>query len=247
MRAALGFLTLLRVGEATTPPGRGALAAFPLVGGLLGVVWLAAGTAGAAIGGALVGAAVVLVVDLVATGGIHLDALADVADGVASRLPPLEAQTVMREPQIGAVGAATLCTALILRFALIAAALPTPTALIAAPAAGRAAMVWALGRLPHGTSSLGSALAPAAGPAIRAATLALVGVIAAAAMALGGHRPGAAVVGGVVASASTLLVSEPAARWWARRFGFLSGDAIGAVGVVVELVVLAGLLVTPLI
>ncbi|MFN2555830.1 MAG: adenosylcobinamide-GDP ribazoletransferase [Nitriliruptorales bacterium] len=266
MRAALGFLTLLPVGE-PEPPGPGNLAVFPLVGGLLGLVWVAAGMGGEALGGPPVGAGMVLVVDLLATGALHLDGLADVADGAASRLPPHEAQTVMRDPRIGAVGAATLCTALLVRFALIAAALPTPAILIAAPAAGRAAMVWTLGRLPHtsgasagggqagqlGASggggqaggpsgSLGTALAHRAGLAVRAAAVALVAVVTAGAFALARHSPATVVAATAVAPALIVLVSEPAARWWSRRFGFLSGDAVGAVGVVTELVVVAGLL-----
>ncbi len=162
----------------------------------------------------------------------------------------------MREPQIGAVGAASLCTVLIVRFALIAAALSTPALLIAAPTAGRAGMVWALGRLPKTTgaaagggragrfpSSLATDLAPAAGPAVRAAAMVLVAVVASAAFALGGYRPNAFVAGGVLAAAVSLIISELGAHWWARRFGFLSGDAVGAFGISVELVVLAGLLV----
>ncbi|MDP8962176.1 MAG: adenosylcobinamide-GDP ribazoletransferase, partial [Actinomycetota bacterium] len=223
--------------------------------GLLGVAWLAAGAAGTAIGGELVGAGLVLAVDLLVTGGMHLDGVADVADGVASRLPPLEAQTVMREPQIGAVGAATLSTTMIIRFALIAAALSVPAALVAAPAAGRAAMVSALGRLPQAPirparpglrpvpGSIGTALAPAAVPVVRAAATALTAVVASTALALGGQPPARVIAGGVVAAAGAVITSETSARWWARRFGFLSGDAIGAIGVVAELVVLAGLLV----
>ncbi|MDP8931371.1 MAG: adenosylcobinamide-GDP ribazoletransferase [Actinomycetota bacterium] len=242
MRAALGFLTLLRV-RTTTPPGPAALAVFPLVGGLLGLAWVAAGVAGTAMGGELVGAGLVLTVDLLVTGGMHLDAVADVADGLASRLPPFEAQAVMREPQIGAVGAATLCTTLILRFALVTAALSVPATLVAAPAAGRAAMVWALGRLPHSPGSLGSALTRSAGAATRAGSAALVAVVAGGALALGGQSPIATGAGVVFVAAATVIVGESAARWWDRRFGFLSGDAVGAIGLVVEVVVLAGLLV----
>ncbi|MDQ3932934.1 MAG: adenosylcobinamide-GDP ribazoletransferase [Actinomycetota bacterium] len=243
MRAALGFLTQLRVGTSSTPPGPAALVVFPLIGGLLGLVWLVAGTAGTAIGGQLVGAGLVLAVDLLVTGGMHLDAVGDVADGVASRLPPFEAQTVMREPQIGAVGAATLGTTLIVRFALIAAALSVPATLVAAPAAGRAAMVWALGRLPEAPGSIGTALAPLAVPAVRAAAVALVAVVAATALALSGQPPARLVTGGLVAATAAVIISELSARWWARRFGFLSGDAIGAIGIAVELVVLTALLV----
>ena len=105
MRAALSFLTVLPVGGRHAPPGRSALLAFPLAGLVLGAGWALAGWAGTTLWTPLVGAALVVALDLLVTGGLHADALADVADGVASRRRGAEALSVMRDPRVGAVGA----------------------------------------------------------------------------------------------------------------------------------------------
>ena len=115
MRDALAFLTILPVGARDRPPGRRSLLAFPLVGLAVGVVWALAAYGASWLWGPWPAAAVVILADLALTGGLHLDAVADVADGWASRLPTQRALEVMRDPAIGAVGAASLGAVLLAR------------------------------------------------------------------------------------------------------------------------------------
>src|SRR5438067_2242187 len=96
---------ILPVGARGAPPARRSLLAFPLVGLVVGVVWALAAYGASWLWGPWPAAAVVVVADLALTGGLHLDAVADVADGWASRLPPQRALEVMRDPASGAVGA----------------------------------------------------------------------------------------------------------------------------------------------
>src|SRR6266566_4636734 len=120
MRDALAFLTILPVGARDRPPGRRSLLAFPLVGLAVGAVWALAAYGASWLWGPWPAAAVVVLADLALTGALHLDAVADVADRWASRLPAERAVEVMRDPAIGAVGTASVGVALILRWSFIA-------------------------------------------------------------------------------------------------------------------------------
>jgi adenosylcobinamide-GDP ribazoletransferase len=201
--------------------------AFPAVGLLIGGAWAGAGWLGSLAFGSVPAAAVVLLVDLVLTGGLHLDGLADAADGLASRRPREEAMAIMREGPMGPVGGATLVVAVLLRFSFLACLLRLGDlgGLAVAPVAGRAGMVWLLWRHPVASdASLASTLHRAA----TAGTVILVGAIAGlAAWVLAG--PGGA---GILGLAGVL--AEASGWFWRRRLGGVVGDVVGAVGVTCE-------------
>lgn len=258
--AALGFLTVLPARGAAAPRG-GALVAFPVAGAVVGTVWAAAGWAAGAVWGAAAGAGAVLLADLVITGGLHLDAVGDVADGLAARRPPEETLAVMRDPRIGAVGAAAVGVLLLVRFGLLVALLAEPGGWLlaaGAPVAGRAAMVWALAHLtatgerrgaPGGGGSMASGPAARASMPVRAGaagvavllTVAGAGLAAPVAGASGPSGTGLVVPAavGAVAVAAGLAAAELCGRWWRRRIGLPSGDAAGASGLLAETVALA--------
>lgn len=249
---ALSFLTVIPIGA--PPPGPGGLVAFPLAGLVLGGLWAATGWAGTEVWGPAAGAAAVLTIDALATGGLHLDAVADTADGLAARRPPAETLAIMRDPGVGAAGATALGVVLLGRFGLLTALLEEPSGAILAvvpPVAGRAAMVWALGALPAGRrppgggGSAGEA-PPAAQSPVEAASLSagLTGVarwpVRLAAGALGLVLAGAvADVPGLLAGVLGPATAVGLAGWWSRRIGLASGDAAGAAGLVGETAALA--------
>lgn len=257
MRDALAFLTVvpLRGGR---PPGRAALVLFPVAGVLVGAVWTGAGWAGARWWSPQVAGALVLAADLLVTGGLHLDGLADTADGLAARRRGGALEEAMRDPRVGAVGAAALAVVLLVRFALLAAVLSQPAGWLraaAAPVAGRAALVWALGAMRAGGGSLAGASRPAGGPvasAPRPARSLASAPHAAATLPVRGAAGALAVllvipvawVRGVIGVVAALGAANLAGRWWARRGGPLSGDAAGAAGVLAETVALAVLAAT---
>jgi adenosylcobinamide-GDP ribazoletransferase len=240
VRAALSFLTVLPVGGRHAVPGRSALLFFPIVGLGLGGLWAASAYLGTALWTPLVGAALVVAADLAATGALHVDAVADVADGLGSRRPRTEALRIMRAPEVGAVGAAAAAASLLLRFAFVAAlaAANLWLLLIAVPALSRAGMVAVLAAGERSSRrSLAGALSADATPGIAAGALALAG---AAALLAGVADAGAR--GAILALAATAAVAAVAllaAGWWRRRFGPLTGDAAGASGMAAELVTLA--------
>lgn len=246
MRAALAFLTVLPVERSGAPPRRAALLAFPLAGLLVGGACALLAWGGSTLWSPLVGAALAVALDLALTGALHVDAVADVADGLASRRPAEQAKAIMREPQVGAVGAAAAALALLLRLAWVAtlAAHGLWLLLAAAPALGRAAMVLALalGDTPE-EGSLARGVARDATPAAAAAALVLAGALALALGALASGRAG--LYAGAAATAATALLVPALIVLWRRRFGALTGDATGAIGLVAELAALALLALSP--
>jgi adenosylcobinamide-GDP ribazoletransferase len=235
---ALRFLTVLPVPGRHRPLAGPALVAFPLVGALLGLVWALLGTADRLLPVPVL-AALVLVADAALTGGLHLDALADVADGVASRRRGDQAVAVMRDSAVGAVGALALALAVLVRWTALLSLLGLPSlgaalSVVAAPVTGRVAMVALLALLPpRGDGSLAAAVARP-GPPVLAGAVAVGAVLCTVA--------GPAGLAALLAGGALTLAF---AAWWRRRFGELVGDAVGACGLLAEtsaLLVLAGAL-----
>jgi adenosylcobinamide-GDP ribazoletransferase len=140
--AAVSFLTRVplggRLGLGGEDVARGAVL-FPLVGAGIGALVGAVVVGLDATTTVLLAAALAVAAEALLTGAIHLDALADSADGLgaASRERALE---VMREPAIGSFGTAALVLDLLVKTAALAAVAAGPRAVLAVAAA------YALGR-----------------------------------------------------------------------------------------------------
>ena len=85
------------------------------------------------------------------TRGLHLDGLADLADGLASGKPAPAALDIMRRSDIGPLGVVTLVLTLLLQVAALSQAESAghgrgPATLIAAVVTGRLALTWACRR-----------------------------------------------------------------------------------------------------
>ncbi len=226
MRSALGFLTPF--GPAVTPGPR-TLRWFPPVGAVIGAVVGAAWWASAkAWGPTLIPAALAVAVDLAATGMLHVDGLADSADGLFPHLSRDRRLQVMSQPDVGAFGMAATAAVLLLRFAAFGGQLPD-VALVAG--------IWCLSRTVMVSATLWMPYARQAGLAsvflgdARRATAAVVasGAVAALGLAIWGRGvAGIAGVGiGTVAGGSVLVLAR-------RRLGGFTGDVLGAAAVVTE-------------
>ena len=255
-----------------TPAPDAAPASPPLAAGTTPAPPLAPGTVAAAMGwapavGLLLGvlASVVLVVAdhplgagpltaaglavaslAVASRGLHLDGLADLADGLGSGKPASAALDIMRRSDIGPLGTVTLILTLLIQVAALSHAESAghgrgPAALIAAVVTGRLALTWACRRgvaaaRPDG---LGALVAGSVRPAIpAAATLATLAAAVAAvvisATAIGeplGWTLPLAVVAGLGAG---YVVQRHAVR----RLGGITGDVLGALAEVATTVTL---------
>jgi adenosylcobinamide-GDP ribazoletransferase len=229
MRSALAFLTPL--GRARTPDA-GTADWFPYAGAVIGLalggLWWAAGR----LWTGLVAAGVVVVADLALTGMLHVDGLADTADGLLPHLALERRLEVMEAADVGAFGVSAVAGALLLRWAALASMRPGVLLLGGLWALSRAAMAVVVRTQPYARP--GGGLASAfRGPASWAVLA--VGAALAAGMILAWRLgPGAAVIG--AAAAAAMVVT-----WFARRrIGGYTGDVLGALGVVAET---AGLLV----
>lgn len=238
LAAAVRFLTVVPLpgaafpgacrGGATELPDRGGTTAwFPAVGLGLGVVLL--GLRSALPGEGLLAPALVLTAWTALTGGLHEDGWVDCADAA---LPPVDRARrleILRDPRVGAHGLVAVVLLLVVRLAALA---ESPAwGLLVAPVVGRWAMVLSLAWSPPlRPTGLGASMAAGARPgaASGVAAAALIGAASVAAPA-----PGvpwmvlAAVLGGGVGGAGVGVFLQ-------ARFGGLSGDGHGAVGLAAE-------------
>lgn len=222
MRAALGFLTV--VGGAA-PPDRRASAWFGAVGALVGLavggVWWAAGE----VWPPLLAAVVAVAADAALTGMLHIDGLADAADGL---LPPVDRErrlAVMSAPDVGAFGVAAVVVVLVARVAAMAETAPDPLLVAGLWGGARAAMAVTMARVPYARArGAASGFAPrsagAGGVSLVAAAVAVV-------VALGGWAGLATAVALVAGFGAVVALGV-------RRLGGYTGDVLGAAGVVGE-------------
>jgi adenosylcobinamide-GDP ribazoletransferase len=157
------------------------------------------------------------------TRGLHLDGLADTADGLASRKPAPQALAIMRDGPIGALGAAalTLCLLVdVLALDASAAAGRGFEALLVSIVTGRVAMVWACvpGVPPARPDGMGALVARTV-PRTAAASWTV-------ALALGAFLFGA--VRGVAAVLIALAAAFAVRVHAGRRLGGITGDVLGA-------------------
>ncbi len=119
--AALQFLTVIpiKIKSELRPEDFGkALIFFPLTGLLIGAV-LALISVRLAFLPAPVNAAVIIIISILLTGGIHLDGFADACDAFYGSNPKEKILEIMRDSRIGTMGAAGIVSILLLKFSLI--------------------------------------------------------------------------------------------------------------------------------
>lgn len=242
---AVSWLSVLPVpvrGEADRGAGGRALRWAPVVG--LGL--------GAAAAGVLAGldavhappllAGLLVVAALAgATRAMHLDGLADTADGLGCYGGPRRALEVMRDGSVGPFGVVVLVLVLGVQASSIAALVagsswwPAAVAVLVAVAAGRVAMEWCARRgvapaRPDGLGALVAGTQPRFVP-----LLWTTGLLAGAVWAVP-ERPWQGPLA-VLAAAAVVVALSARTR---RRFGGVTGDVLGAASELTTTVVLTG-------
>ncbi|MGA4670176.1 adenosylcobinamide-GDP ribazoletransferase [Propionibacteriaceae bacterium Y1923] len=152
LHAALGLFTTIPVppiAEVTPRTARRAMTAFPVVGLLLGLPAAAVLALADWLGLPWLGAVLAIAVLAWFTGGLHLDGVADTADGLASRRDAEAALAIMKRSDIGPMGVITLLLVLLGDIAalvglagLSGSVLLAPAALVVAATTGRVGVVW---------------------------------------------------------------------------------------------------------
>ncbi|MHB9754175.1 adenosylcobinamide-GDP ribazoletransferase [Streptomyces sp. BYX5S] len=228
IRFAFGTLTVIpvKVGRWDRGAARVGMLCAPVAGLVVGVGAAAVGTLLTVLGaGAPLAAVAAVAVPAALTRGLHLDGLADVADGLGSGKPAEDALRIMKQSDIGPFGVVTLVLALLAQVAVLAqlfaeswargalaAVLSAVTARLALTFASRTGVPAAR---PEG---LGAAVAETVSR--RAALIAGAVVVAVAA---------AFSVPGALAVVLGCGAAELLARRCVARFGGVTGDVFGAV------------------
>jgi adenosylcobinamide-GDP ribazoletransferase len=232
-------------GVPAEPSRRAAAAAMawaPAVGMLLGGIAAAVLAVFNSLGAGPLTAAALAVASLaLLSRGLHLDGLADTADGLGSGKPAPAALDIMRRSDIGPFGVVTLVLAVLIQVAALSQAesagdVRGPAALITAVVTGRLALTWACR---HGVPAarpegLGALVAGSVGPAALGVTT--LAVLAAAVLSgLAGGQLGWTLPTAVVAG---LAAAEVMRRHVVRRLGGITGDVLGALAEIAATVAL---------
>ncbi|MEV4744182.1 adenosylcobinamide-GDP ribazoletransferase [Streptomyces sp. NPDC049555] len=227
LRFAFGTLTVLpvRLTRWDRAAARGGMLAAPLAGLVVGACAAGAGALFSLLGsGPLLAAVATVAVPAVLTRGLHLDGLADVADGLGSGKPAADALRIMKQSDIGPFGVITLVLTLFGQVAALdrlyeAGALRGALAAVVAAVTARCALTLAsrTGVPAARPDGLGAAVAGVV-PVPATAAVAALTTLAAAAASL---HAGAAVL-------LALLAAELLLRHCRRRLGGVTGDVFGA-------------------
>jgi len=235
---ALSFLTVYSLpwsGDASSTPRdmAASFASFPLVGAFLGLGGLIPALLLSSVAPALVSAAIVVIFHAVSTRGLHLDGLADLADGLGGGFSPERRLEIMKDSHIGAFGTIALILALLLKTVSIAALIEHHAwaGLVMAPLLSRLSMVLTAYRSPSARSQSG------------------LGRLFLDHMSVGDVRLAAVWAAGLsflpapwlaLAAVPVMLATVGALRFVTRRaLGGVTGDVLGAASEITEALVLA--------
>lgn len=231
LRIAVMLLTRLPAGriKGAVPSMADSVWAWPLVGAVVGGLGALVFGLTSLIGLPPVLAALMAVTaGLFATGAMHEDGLADLADGFGGGRDRARKLEIMRDSRIGTYGVAALILSLVLRVAAMESladpAIVLP-AMIALAAVSRAMMgLWLYALPPARTEGLGHGAAKPGLPAVVVA----VGLGAAACAVL---PP----VAGLITALAALGGSGAVARIALRQIGGQTGDVMGAAQQIAEI------------
>jgi adenosylcobinamide-GDP ribazoletransferase len=230
--AAVSFLTVL--GRAR-PPDQRTLAWFPLVGAGLGAVLAVVWWSAQQVWTPGVAASIVVAADLALTGLLHIDGLADSADGMLAPMSRHRRLEVMRRPDVGAFGVAVVALAILSRWTALAAGPVEPVALVA---------LWCVSRTLV-------AVVPALVPYAREEGLAALFLVGARRWYAVWLIPAAALLTvwrgplGVVAVVVAIATAAGIVTLARHRLGGFTGDVLGATIVASETTALLTLAVQP--
>ena len=236
LNVALSFCTRLPVPHAIAATGADvarACWALPIAGALVGaigaLVYCLAATAALP---AFPAAALAVAATVLATGALHEDGLADVADGFGGGATRERKLEIMGDSRLGTYGACALVLSLLLRISAIADITQSAlvaAALLAAHIGARAVMpavMWFVPPAKPNGLSASAGLPPVA-------SVVLAAIFGAAALGIG-LGPGS----GAIAMLVVLVGAAAVARLSIAQIGGQTGDVLGAVEQVSEILIL---------
>lgn len=223
--AAVTFLTAVPIGrriEVGEHDLRTGAVLFPIVGALVGAFAGVVSWGATFVVPPLVAAVLGIAAGVLVTAALHVDGLADVADGMGAALAGRDPRAAMRDPRLGTFGGAALVLDLVLKTSVLMALVPGPRfplELLAASALGRVAPLALAAALPYVSPERSSSRwTRRVGPGIVLAATAIASAV------------GIATVGPVFPAmlGTGALVTALLGRWSAVHLGGVTGDVFGA-------------------
>lgn len=239
MIGALAFLTIFGRGRRPDPSQQ---PWFPVVGAAIGAMvglvwWGASQWWPPAVAGGLA-----LSTDLLLTGLLHIDGLADTADGLLPHMDRERRLAVMSAPDTGAFAVATVVAMLVLRWAALGSNELRGAQMVAASAGiwalSRGLMVTAMNTMTYArpNGGLGNVFGRT-GSTARTAGIAGLSL----ALGVGGLMLGRGAAIGAIVAIAAIAAGVGVLLLGRRRLGGYTGDVLGAAGVVLETVGLVAL------
>lgn len=240
--AALQFLTRVPIRLRREPSLTGMIPWFPAAGALIGL------TVGGAAAGLwhvlppLLAGACGIVVGLLVTGAFHEDGLGDVADAFGGGWTVERRLEILKDSRHGTYGVAAMCASIVLRMVAVGS-LPGPAAMlwsaVVAHALARGAAVGVMATVSlarHDGLGADYGRSVSRGRGAVGVTAALVLTVAALAARFGAS--GDTAVASLAVVTAAVLGAAAVATLAGRKIGGSSGDVLGAVEQVVEILVL---------
>ncbi|MFF7788750.1 adenosylcobinamide-GDP ribazoletransferase [Streptomyces sp. NPDC007991] len=234
LRFAFGTLTVFpaKVTRWDREAARGGMLCAPLAGLAVGAASATAGLVLLFLGaGGPLAAVATVAVPAVLTRGLHLDGLADTADGLGSGKPAEDALRIMKQSDIGPFGVIALVLVLLAQAAALAQVYDTSwargawaavvSATVARLAMTLAARAGVPAARPEGLGAAVAGVVPVRGALVAGVAVTAVG--AAVAAAFGPYDTART----VLAVLLSLAAAEALLRHCTRRFGGVTGDVFG--------------------
>ena len=227
--AAIAFLTRVPIRrEFSTEAVARAAGWFPLIGGLLGLLYGAVWFGAVRVVPPYVAAVLVLIAEALVTGALHFDGLADMTDGFGGGRTRDDVLRIMRDHAIGTYGATALLLMLLLSAACLVA-LRAPLRVAGWLAAGGAFGRWAILLLSRALPYARPNPAISSGIGTRELVIGTLTVCATGFLLQWGALAAAAV---------TLVLTLALGAFYRRRIGGVTGDTLGATSQICQTAVL---------
>ena len=190
-----------------------------------------------------IGALAAVIVLILVTGGLHLDGIADTADGLFSYRSRERMLAIMRDSTLGTNGVTAIVLSVLVKFVLVKNIPATGAicAVLAAPVLGRMALTWhsAVARYAREERGIGEYVNQTGLTQAIAATLVSLPLVTAI-LSPAGLTPSVLALLILLLHGTAILLALLFAAYLKTRLGGITGDTIGAT---IELVEIAALLV----
>jgi adenosylcobinamide-GDP ribazoletransferase len=183
----------------------------------------------------------VITLEIILTGGLHLDGLADTADGFFSYRPRERIIEIMKDPHVGTNGILALIIIILIKTSLLFSLgkINLPVYLVIMPVLSRMNIVWCAGLSRYAGNEKGMAKGMVERTGVRQV---IIATVITALIMISVLRPGYAIQA-VLLMFITAGFASLFLLYSSKKIGGITGDVIGAVIELTEIIILISLVV----